>query len=151
MLGTRNLRIDANTRIILTFVWIATSDVRTLLNIETPNSVKAYGKLLRLLQFAVAKCDRKLYNSSSVNWNIKSAGNREALRLTCSFRRFVAIPYSTAMSASKITWTPLISCILSSIDWNSSPSPEYRAVIASLFISQYNCFDEATHPKQKKS
>ena len=43
-------------------------------------------------------CDIKAAVSSAVIWNMHSAGKRSALRRTCSFRRRVSTPYSTARS-----------------------------------------------------
>jgi hypothetical protein len=42
--------------------------------------------------FEVANCDLKAADSSAVSWKQKSSGKRPALRLTCSFSRFVGTP-----------------------------------------------------------
>ena len=62
--------------------------------------------------FDIAICDFKKSNSSLVNWNMKSLGNRSILRFTCSFRRRVSTPYRKAKSESSITCCPLISRII---------------------------------------
>src|SRR6266571_961477 len=90
------------------FAWIARSLLRTVDNMATPCSVKAYGayRLPPRPLFEVAICDLKNAPSSEVSWNMKSFGNRGRLRLTCSFRRLVVTPYRTARSASSMTlWT----------------------------------------------
>ena len=56
--------------------------------------------------FKVANCDLESSASSLVSWNIKSAGKRSMLRLTCSLRRLVSTPYNLAKSRSRITCLP---------------------------------------------
>jgi hypothetical protein len=59
---------------------------------------------LRCFCEPVAECDRFSASiSARESLNIKSSGNRSALRLTCSFNRLVVTPYRVASSASSKT------------------------------------------------
>ena len=108
------------------FISIAVSELRTLLNIETPNSLKAYGMYLGccpLPLFKVLKLHLKDSHSSFVNSNMKSgAGKRLILFFTDRFRYFVSVPYISAKSKSSITFCPRISYILLCINCSCSIS-----------------------------
>jgi hypothetical protein len=103
-------RSRTKARMISIFTWIARSLLRTVDNMATRCSVKAYGvyRLPPRPLFEVAICDLKRATSSEVNWNMKSSGKRDRLRLTCSFIRLVVTPYRTARSASSRTLCPRI-------------------------------------------
>lgn len=108
------------------FISIAVSELRTLLNIETPNSLKAYGMYLGcypLPLFKVLKLHLKDSHSSFVNSNMKSgAGKRLILFFTDRFRYFVSVPYISAKSKSSITFCPRILYILLCINCSCSIS-----------------------------
>ena len=118
-LESRKWRIATNAFMMRILMSTAVSLWSTADNIATPCSVKAYGqkelcfKVLNLSQFAT---------SSSVscwfNWKRKASGNLRELRLTCSFKRAVWTPYSSARSRSRMTCTSLIVRIrLSTESW----------------------------------
>lgn len=65
------------------FTSTAVGECNTPLSIATPFSVNAYGRLRApiRIELDVAFCDFQFSNSSWLSWNMKSSGNRSALRL----------------------------------------------------------------------
>ena len=105
-----NCRTATKARMMPMFTSIAISELRTLLSMATPNSVKAKGiYLLPPLWFEVQFLHLKLSNSSFVNSNMKSDGNRFKLFFTERFKYFVSVPYNSARSKSSMTFCPRIS------------------------------------------
>ena len=96
------------------FISMAVGELRTLLSIATPNSVKAKGAYFMLDPlplFKITICDLEI--SSLVSSNMKSSPSKRAeLRLTACLSTLVSILYSSARSKSNITFCPLISYIL---------------------------------------
>jgi hypothetical protein len=106
--STRRNRTKARTTIMLT--WMARGELTTLAAMIAPCSVKTKGRVLRPTRprvvFEVANCDLKTAASAWVSRNMKSFGNRSALRLTASFKRLVVVPHKSARSRSMRTFSP---------------------------------------------
>ena len=109
---------------------------RTVAAISAPCSVKASGSLRRPPRpvFDVAIFDIQSAYSAALIWNMKSSGNRSALRRTCSLSRRVSTPYSAASSLSMITFWPRTSWIRREME--SASSGDFCWVFEETMICQ---------------